>query len=151
MTCDRKHAPGIGAVGAAAARRAQAKHDQQIREQTIRELTGLQAPPQLTSTQYAQRVLCVVGGIVLLASVDLVVHIVVITVLVAVILALVGGVGVLAYRLGRRNRRTPVLPAPDPELAAVKRITVTAATVRPIGRAPEREMKPLKARSQRIG
>ena len=102
------------------------------------------------ATTGAQGVLKGVGVLVLLASMGLIIHVLVIAVLVTVILALTGAVGVLALKLRSRRRRPALMPAPDPVLAAVPRTTVTSATVRPIGRTPDREMKPLNARSQHI-
>ena len=128
--CEVCKATTDGVVGRVAARRAQAKHDQQVREEAIRSVLGQPAPPRLTATGYAQRCLAVVGGIVLLASVNLILHVLVITL--AVLFAAVScSAAVVTVR--RRRKRRPVIPAPLP--AGPVRTVVTAVTVQAIGQA----------------
>ncbi len=89
-----------------------------------------QPQPRDTPTQFAQRVLAVVGGIVLLASVNLILHALLIA-LASIFVITAGTAAVVAVR--RHRRRMAVIPAPPP--AGPVRTVVTAVTVQVIGQA----------------
>jgi hypothetical protein len=124
-----------GVVGRAEARRAQAQHDQKIRQEAIQSVLGQSARPRLTPTDYAQRVLAVVGGIVLLASLNFLLH-----ALLATLAVLFAGVSATAVVVAvrRRSRAARAIPAPLPA-APPPRTVVTSVDVRAIGPSPARQ------------
>jgi hypothetical protein len=115
-------------MGRAAGRKAQREHDAKVAADAVRAYAKGSAAPQSrpTPTEYAQRVLMVAGGIVLLASVNFLMHALLYT-LAAVFTVLCGVAAVVAVRRRRRRLRT-VIPAPLPSAPA--RTTVTGITVR---------------------
>ena len=87
--------------------------------------------PARTLTQKAETALVVVGGIVLLASMNWILHALVIA-LASVLAVLVAAAAVLAVRRSRPARsRRALVPAPRQAIAA--RTTVTSVTVNAIG------------------
>lgn len=87
-------------------------------------------PAPLTSTQYAQRVLAVVGGVVLLAMAGVIIHVAIVAALGLAAMALLAGAWWTVRRV--RGLRQPVLiPAPLP--GAPARTTVTGVRVRALG------------------
>jgi hypothetical protein len=119
----------IGSVGAAAGRKAQREHDAKVAADALRAYhNGQPARAGLTATDYAQRVLMVAGGIVLLASMNFLMHALLVTL--AALFAVLCGVAAVVTVRSRRRLRT-VIPAPLP--AARPRTTVTAVQVRAIG------------------
>ena len=137
--CDEK----AGHVGRAECRRVMQAHDRKIREEAIRSVTGRPARPALTPTDYAQRVLIVVGGIVLLASMNFLLHALLCTL--AALFVLVCSVAVVVTMRRRRRRRT-VVRAPLP---APARTMVTGVRVRAIG-APARSGKAIRNEGARV-
>jgi hypothetical protein len=117
-------------IGRAAGRKAQREHDAKVAADAVKAFTAGQPQPSQfdKATRTAQKVLAGVGVVVLLASVNFIEHVVLITL--AGLFALVCSAAA-AVTVRRRRRRRTVIPAPLP--AARPRTTVTAVQVRAIG------------------
>jgi hypothetical protein len=119
-------------IGRAAGRKAQREHDAKVAADALRAYHGQAAAPRLTATQYAERVLMVVGGIVLLASMNFLLHALLISL--AVLFAAVSTTAVVVTVRRRKRRLRTVIPAP---LEGRYRTAVESVTVRSLPRAPE--------------
>jgi len=118
-------------IGRAAGRKAQREHDAKVAADAVKAFTAGQAQPSPfdKATRTAQRVLAVVGGIVLLASVNFLLHALLYALL--AVFALVCGAAVVVT-VRRRRRLRKVIPAPLP---APARTMVAGVRVRAIGQA----------------
>jgi hypothetical protein len=114
-------------IGRAAGRKAQREHDAKVAADAVKAFTAGQPQPSQfdKATRTAQKVLAGVGVVVLLASVNFIEHVVLITL--AVVFALVCSAAVTVAVRRRRRLRTTI-PAPLPSAPA--RTTVTGITVR---------------------
>jgi hypothetical protein len=130
--CDEK----MAVVGRAAGRRAQRQHDARVAADAVRAFQS--GAPAKKEHGPAYVTLCVVGGIVLLAELHAILHVLSVLLIIAAVIGTVAGLALVTRSWHLPRRRRYVVPAPDPELAARTVTTVESATVLPLDRARRR-------------
>ncbi len=109
--CDEK----MAVVGRAASRKAQRQHDAQVAADAVRAFQGGQ-PKVRKEHGPAYVTLCVVAGIVLLASMHAILHLLSVVLLIVAVAGVTAVVAWATRGLHLPRRRRVVVPAPTPEL-----------------------------------